>query len=161
MIKFFSLLLISLMIACTPSKGEFGWAVTNDSDKDILEREIYSITDYKMTRQSLVFLPSDTIHFIYTFDSKPASDVEFIVTLEKETLGFVEIDLKKQLIEPETSSLKGKFSNLEIGKYRIQIVYDQDVIDQIVFEILPDEGHYVKGDLDDSKEQDDIIKFSR
>ena len=155
--KFYFLVLF-FIFNCS-NKGEFGWATTDDSEKSILEKEVYNVTDFKMTRKNLVFLPNETIHYIYTFESSPGEAVEYVVRLEKESMGFVEIDLKKKFVEPESTSLKDKFSNLEIGKYRLQIVLEQNVIDSIEFDVIADEGYPLKEEI--SEIEDDIIKFSK
>jgi hypothetical protein len=157
------IVLLAFILNCGPSSGEFGWATTQDEDKSVLERELYMVTDFKMTRVNLIFSPSDTIHYIYTFSRHPGETTEFFVSLEKESLGFVEIDLKRKLIEAESTSLKDKFVRLSPGKYRLQVAFEQEVIDSIEFDVLPEEGY----SLDtpnmekDKEEPDDIIKYSR
>ncbi|MBK8393967.1 MAG: hypothetical protein IPL26_01825 [Leptospiraceae bacterium] len=163
MIRILFLVFISLIVNCGPSGGEFGWATTQDGEKSVLERELYMVTDFKMTRANLIFSPSDTIHYIYTFSRHPGELTEFIVTLEKESLGFVEIDLKRKLLESESNSLKDRFVGLSPGKYRLQVVYDQEVIDSIEFDVLPEEGFSIENvNIDKDKEEtDDILKYSR
>lgn len=163
MIRILFLVLFAFFVNCGPSSGEFGWATTQDEDKSILERELYMVTDFKMTRANLIFAPSDTIHYIYTFSRHPGELTEFIVTLEKESLGFVEIDLKRKLVEAETSSIKDRFIRLSPGKYRLQVAYEQEVIDSIEFDVLPEEGYSLQSpNIDkDKEEKDDIIKYSR
>lgn len=156
--KFFLILILFLTFNCS-NKGEFGWATTDDSEKSILEKEIYNVTDFKMTRKNLVFSPNETIHYIYTFESNQDQTLEYVVRLEKESMGFVEIDLKKKFVEPESSSLKDKFSNLEVGKYRLQIVLEQNVIDSIEFDVIADEGYPLKEEI--SEIEDDILKYSK
>lgn len=152
-----SFLILFLLFNCS-NKGEFGWATTSDEEKSILEKEIYNVTDFKMTRKNLVFLPHETIHYIYSFESSPGEN-EYVVRLEKESLGFVEIDLKKKFIEPETTSIKDRFSNLGVGKYRLQIVYEENVIDSIEFDVISSEGYPLKEEI--SEIDDDIIKYSK
>ncbi len=156
--KFYFLIILFFLFNCG-NNGEFGWATTDDSEKSILEKEVYNVTDFKMTRKNLVFSPNETIHYIYTFDSNPGPSVEYVIRLEKESMGFVEIDLKKKFIEPESSSLKDKFANLEVGKYRLQIVLEQEVIDNIEFDVIGDEGYPLKEEISEIK--DDILKYSK
>ncbi len=163
MIRLFFLISLAFIINCGPSDGEFGWATTQDENKSVLERELYMVTDFKMTRVNLIFSPSDTIHYIYTFSRHPGDGVEFVVTLEKESMGFVEIDLKKKMLEAETSSLKDRFIRLSPGKYRVQVAFEEEVIDSIEFDVLPEEGYsFESPNIDkDQEEKDDIIKYSR
>jgi hypothetical protein len=111
----------------------------------------------------LIFSPSDTIHYIYTFSRNPGEGAEFVVTLEKESMGFVEIDLKKKTLEAETNSLKDRFIRLSPGKYRLQVAFEEEVIDSIEFDVLPEEGYSVESPNIDKgeEEKDDIIKYSR
>ena len=78
-------------------------------------------------------------------------------------MGFVEIDLKKKMLEAETSSLKDRFVRLSPGKYRLQVAFEEEVIDSIEFDVLPEEGYSVESpNIDkDQEEKDDIIKYSR
>ncbi|MCE9499422.1 MAG: hypothetical protein K8R21_02805 [Leptospira sp.] len=164
----FAFLLILTMINCGQPTGEFGWAVTNDEDLDILFAETQSVTDFKMTRKNLFFSPDDTIHYVYTFDSKLSftpidESTEFIVVLEEESLGFVEKDLKRKKIEPGSKSLKESFQNLNPGKYLLKVVFEQETIDSVEFDVIPKEGYSSEtADLDlDDPEKDEIIKYSR
>lgn len=160
-----TLLLFSFfsIIHCGPPSGEFGFATTNDEEIDIIEKELYNATDYIVTRNNLYFTPKDTIHYLYTFKRSPGSK-EFVVTLQKESLGFVEIDLKKKT-PGEDGLIKDRFSNLEVGRYQLNLVYDQEVIDSVIFNVIYEEGY--SSQLDglendtEEKEEDEIIKYSR
>lgn len=149
---------------CSPATGEFGWAVTNDRGKDILEKSHFQITDYKMMRDDIIFSPQDTIHYVYKFKwglfrYNYSSKDEFFVSLEKESLGFVEIELKKKFLDVDSFSLKDKFSNLEVGRYNLKIAYDEELLDSIIFEVVPEEGYQIRDDLE--HEPDEIIRYSR
>ncbi len=149
---------------CAPATGEFGWAVTNDQGKDILEKSLMQITDYKMMRDNVIFSPRDTIHYVYKFkwglfQKNYSSKDEFFVSLEKESLGFVEIELKKKFLDEDSYSLKDKFSNLEVGTYNLKIAYDEEVLDSVIFEVAPEEGYQLRDDLE--TETDEIIRYSR
>ncbi len=160
--RLFLLILISFF--CKPATGEFGFAVTNDLGKDILEKEVSQITDYKMMREGVIFSPNDTIHYVYKFkwnlfDYNYSQKDEFYVALEKESLGFVEIELKKKFIEPDSYSLKDKFNRLDVGRYNLKVAYEGDVIDNIIFEVVPEEGYKVTEDV--GNEPDEIIRYSK
>ncbi|MEM7183804.1 MAG: hypothetical protein AAF518_23060, partial [Spirochaetota bacterium] len=127
------LLLLSFLFfsACGIPSGEFGWHALRNDDMDILEKELVVISEYTMTKQNLYFSPLDTIHYIYKFSRSPGRKKEFIITLEKKSLGYVEIELKKKHIETSTNYLKDKFSNLDAGKYRVNLVFDENIIDTV------------------------------
>lgn len=129
----------------------------------LLERELVVVSEYTLTRKNLYFSPNDIIHYIYRFDRSPGGSKEFIVTLEKKSLGYVEIELKKKHIEPSTRYIKDRFTHLDEGKYRVNLVFGKNIIDTVYFEVIPDDGyHFESAGLDaDRKETDEIIKYSR
>lgn len=167
--KFFFYLLfpvILLLQFCAKPSGEFGWYTTQDENIDVLEQELFVVTEYTITRENLYFSPKDTIHYIYKFASNPSSNTDLIFTLEKESLGYVEIEVKKKTVDKEDNSIVDKFVRLSEGNYRLNVVYDQDIIDTVYFTILPDEGYNYKtstlSDMEDSTEEtDEIIKYSK
>lgn len=162
--RFLLLFFCLLSFYCSPSQGEFGWATTNNEGMDAFEKQFYIVTEYKMMKSNIFFSPTDKIHYVYKFGNFPVAGSEFIVVLEKESLGFVEIDLKKKLVEPESNSLRDNFEPLSVGKYRLKIVYDQETIDEVIFEVLPEGGYYnleVKDSDSQFEEQDEILKYSR
>ncbi len=151
---------------CSPAKGEFGWAVSSNTEKGILEKELFVVTDYKMMRTGLIFSPADIVHYVYKFHWSPfqinySSSDEFFISLEKESLGFVEVDVKKKMIESESYTLKDRFKNLEIGRYNLKVAFEGDVIDSVQFDVLPDEGYTIREDDINLTETDEILKYSR
>ncbi len=161
---FLSFLFFLALFYCSPSQGEFGWAATNNEGMDAFEKQFYIVTEYKMMRSNIFFSPTDKIHYVYKFGNFPVAGSEFIVVLEKESLGFVEIDLKKKLVESESNSLRDSFDPLSVGKYRLKIVYDQETLDEAIFEVLPEGGYYnleVQDSDSQYEEQDEILKYSR
>lgn len=164
-VKYFILASFFLVLLyCTPAQGEFGWAVTSDEDMDAFEKQFYIVTEYKMMRNNIYFSPTDRVHYVYKFGNLTVAGSEYIVVLDKKSLGFVEYDLKKKLVESESNSIRDSFDPLPVGEYRLKIVYDQDVIDTVYFEVLPESGYYDLEAKDSDfqiEEQDDILKYSR
>ena len=152
---------------CGDSAGEFGFAVTFDEGKTDLELDLGKVTDYKMMREKIIFSPKDTIHYVYKFSPNPLAGYgakdEFSVSLEKESLGFVEIDLKKKYMNSENNALQDKFKNLDIGHYVMKISFEGELIDSVYFDVVPDEGYA----LDESEEnsidnqKDEILRYSK
>ncbi|MDX1960762.1 MAG: hypothetical protein SFU98_19475 [Leptospiraceae bacterium] len=166
MIRLVFLLSFFLLSHCSGSKGEFGFAVTDDTEKLQLEKHLFIVTEYKMMNTKLIFSPNDTIHYVYRFNFSLfggySSKDEFVVALEKESLGFVEIETKKKFIDIDSNTLKDKFSNLEVGKYILKVAHEGDVIDSVEFDIVPDEGYSIKEEeTTNDGEKDEIIKYSR
>jgi hypothetical protein len=154
-----------LFINNCESNGQFGWAITRDQGKEILEKELSQITEYKMMNENLIFSPMDTIHYVYILPTNPlnsiSADDEIYVSLEKESLGYIEIDIKKKLIESSSNSLNDKFKNLEVGHYIMKIGVNGDLRDSVEFDIVPDEGYELHESSKIEDEKDDILKYSK
>jgi hypothetical protein len=166
LIPFFSVFFMLLLFFqnCSEIKGEFGWATTSDEGKDILEKVNFKVTEFKMMRSNLIFSPNDTIHYVYKIQWNLFHGFkhreEFTVSLEKESLGFLEVEAKKKYLDAEDYTIRDTFNGLEIGRYILKIAYEGDVIDSVVFDVLPEEGYAVPEDRLD-EEPDDILRYSR
>ncbi len=160
------------ILNCGASIGEFGWTVTRTEVEDPLFEVTNTNTDFTMARENLTFEIEDTIQYIYILPSTKlgflsyldfSGPSEYMVALDRESLGFVEVDLKRKKIEQGNNLLRGSFSGLEPGKYKIKIVYDQEVIDSTEFKVLPKDSYYSA--LDDTdrpmSETDEIAKYSK
>ncbi len=150
-------------INCGIPKGEFGWATSHAQGLDIMAREIQIITDYKMMRDSLIFSPNDTIHYVYSFSRNPGVETDFYISLNRYQLDYVEIDIKKKNVELESGSIRDSFSQLRTGDYLLKIVYEGEVIDEVKFQVLPEEGYteeIIEQELA-AEQEDEIIKYSR
>ena len=166
-IKFLFLLFIIFINSCGDQAGEFGFAVTQDAGKTDLELDLEKVNEYKMMKEKIIFSPKDTIHYVFRFAQNPlapySSKDEFSVSLEKESLGFVEIDLKKKFMNTDSTVLQDKFKNLDIGHYVMKISFEGELIDSVYFDVVPDEGYSLKDDDDNFKdtEKDEIVRYSR
>ncbi|PJZ38189.1 hypothetical protein CH354_02830 [Leptospira levettii] len=161
--RFLTTLSLLVFIQCGVPKGEFGWTTTKMEEMDILEQHIQTITDYKMMRDDLIFSPTDTIHYVYQFSRNPGLETDFHISLNRYELDFVEIDIKKKRVEPDSLAIRDEFSLLRTGEYLIKIVHEGDTVDEVKFRVLPDEG-YTQENLEQElagDQTDEIIKYSR
>lgn len=165
--SFSILFLLFFLTSCGEESGEFGFAVTQDAGKTDLELDLEKVSEYKMMKEKIIFSPKDTIHYVYKFPLNPlapyGSKDEFSVSLEKESLGFVEIDLKKKFMNTDSNVLQDKFKNLDIGHYVMKISFEGDIIDIVYFDVVPDEGYSLNESDRNSieNEKDEIIRYSR
>ncbi|WP_411824698.1 LIC_12238 family plasminogen-binding lipoprotein [Leptospira sp. 'Mane'] len=154
---------LGFMINCGVPKGEFGWATSKTGDLDILEKHIMIITDYKMMRDGLIFSPTDTIHYVYTFSRNPGTETEIYISLNRYELDYVEVDIKKKFAEQESNSIRDEFTGLIAGEYLLKIVHEGETVDEVKFQVLPEEG-YTEDTIEQelaTDEKDELIKYSR
>lgn len=114
-------------------------------------------------RDGLIFSPNDTIHYVYTFSRNPGIETDFYISLNRYELDYVEIDIKKKNVEAESASIRDSFSQLRTGEYLIKIVHDGEVLDEVKFQVLPEEGYteeIIEQELA-AEQEDEIIKYSR
>jgi hypothetical protein len=154
------------VFSCGFGQGQFGWHISSAEELDVLEERLFIVTEYTISRENLYFSSKDIIHYMYRFENSPAAGSEFVVTLEKESLGFVEIELKKKIIEKDAKFINDKYLHLEPGNYRVNVVYEEEIIDTVLFTVLPDDGYNYRSstltELEESEdESDEIIKYSK
>ncbi|GBF50290.1 lipoprotein [Leptospira ryugenii] len=160
---FFLCLSLFPLIHCGVPSGEFGWATSDSQKLSILEREIQTITDYKMMRDGLIFSPKDTIHYVYQFSRNPGLESDFYISLNRYELDFVEIDIKRKRVEPDSLAIRESYTGLRAGEYLMKVVHEGDVVDEVKFHVLPEEG-YTEDTIEQelaSEQEDEIIKYSR
>ena len=161
------LFLLFFISSCFEESGEFGFAVTQDDGKTDLELDLEKVNEYKMMKEKIIFSPKDTIHYVFKFPLNPlatySSKDEFSVSLEKESLGFVEIDLKKKFMNTDSNVLQDKFKNLDIGHYVMKISCEGEIIDSVYFDVVPVEGYSLNNAESNSieNEKDELIRYSR
>jgi hypothetical protein len=144
-------------------EGNFGWATSLDEGMSELDKEFHIQTEYQMMREDLLFSPNETIHFVYKFNSNVSPKKEFYFSLNKKSIDYLEIDLRKKSIEEGAPIIRDSYTGLEIGDYLLKVAYEGDVFDQVEFKVLPEEGYFSKtlehelsGEI-----EDDIIRYSR
>lgn len=158
-----TLLLIVFFYSCGSPSGSIGWMTTYDEGMTELDREFGIQTDFQMTREDLFFTPQETIHFVYVFDSRVSPNDEFYFSLNKKSIDFLEVDLRRKTIEEGNPVIRDYYRGLAIGDYLLKIAYEGEVFDEVEFKVLPEEGYYadtLESDLSIDIE-DDIIRYSR
>jgi|JI8StandDraft_1071087.scaffolds.fasta_scaffold233011_2 hypothetical protein len=163
-LQFYILICISfLLVNCGSPEGNIGWMTTYDEGMSELDREFGIQTDFQMTRTDLFFSPQETIHFVYVFNSRVSSSDEFYFSLNKKSIDYLEVDLRRKTIEEGNPVIRDYYRGLGIGDYLLKIAYEGEVFDQVEFKVLPEEGYYaetIEGDLTVEIE-DEIVRYSR
>lgn len=155
--------LLALTLNCGAPKGNFGWATSLDEGISEIDKEFHVQTEYQMMREDLVFSPNETIHFVYAFKSHVSAKDEFYFSLNRKSIDYLEIDLRRKTIEEGASVIRDSFSGLEVGDYLLKVAYEGDVFDQVEFKVFPEDGYFTENlDRELTGEiQDDIIRYSR
>ena len=154
------LIFLFLLAGCGTTEGDFGWAVTK-AGLDRIEKKLYAVTDYKMMREDLIFSPNDTVHLVYRFHTPPMNGKDFYLALYKNSLSYVEQDLKRIRYDEDSKSLKATFDNLEAGNYLVKVATDEgEMFDSVTFDIIPEDEYFTEDEFDQS-EEDEIIRYSK
>jgi hypothetical protein len=161
--RFFLAGILLFIWNCGEHSGRFGWATSVSGDLGVLERQFYVPTQFEMTREELYFSPGDTIHFVYEFDSSVAPTDEFLFSLNKKSIDYLEIDLRIKTIEEGKPVIRDHYTGLNVGEYLLKIAYEGEVFDTVEFQVLPDESYFVENlDSDGNPDtEDEIIRYSR
>ncbi|PKL17390.1 MAG: hypothetical protein CVV49_11280 [Spirochaetae bacterium HGW-Spirochaetae-5] len=127
LILIFSLLLI---LSCGKLKGEF--AFQNPGEKG-----------YKINQSRFEFNSSESVNWIYKFDSTPGSRVELGVIILKKELGWIDILTTTDYIDSMKNIVYGTLKDYEPGDYKIVLVEPTSegnkTIDEIEIYIYSDE----------------------
>jgi hypothetical protein len=159
----FLFFILGFLIHCGEPKGNFGWATSLDEGTSILDKEFHVQTEYQMMREDLLFSPNETIHFVYSFDSSVSPKDEFFFSLNRKSIDYLEIDLRKKSIEEGGAVIRDSYTGLEVGDYLLKVAFEGDVFDQVEFKVLPEDGYFTEnlereltGEI-----EDEIIRYSR
>lgn len=147
---------VLILLFCGKPEGNFGWATTLDEGISEIDQEFHLQTQFQMSREDLFFSPDETIHFVYIFDSRVSQKDEFFFSLNKKSIDFLEIDLRRKSIEEGSPIIRDKYRGLGVGDYRLKVAYEGDVFDEVDFKVLPDEEYFKGGE-----ENDEIIRYSK
>ncbi|WCL49984.1 hypothetical protein [Leptospira sp. GIMC2001] len=151
------------LVSCGDPKGNFGWAVSFEEGTSELDKDFNVQTEFTMTREDLIFSPQDTIHFVYVFDSGASPEKEFYFSLNKKSIDYLEIDLRRKMIEEGNAVIRDSYIGLGVGEYLLKAAFEGDVFDQVEFKVLPEDGFFTESlERDLSTEiEDEIIRYSR
>lgn len=149
-------------LAGCAKKGEFAFFPADERDLSPLQARLYVPQRFRKLKPPISFPGSLSIYYIYRPGSPKNGDV-YAMSLSKQSLGWVEVDLKNQRLDPSRGVLYDKLVGLEPGEYLLKIAYEDKVIDEIQFEIQPyrefDEPDYetdlASGNFDN--DVDDIV----
>ncbi|PJZ68058.1 hypothetical protein CH373_04640 [Leptospira perolatii] len=125
-----------LFFSCLGMKGEFGWAIIDESQLDSLERKMTDVQEFTLTREKLVFPNDQTIVYLYKFSKTPSTNAETYVSLSRFQVGYNEVEVTRKRPDPYSSSIRGSFRNLPVGKYLLKVSYDDVVIDSVEFRVI-------------------------
>ncbi|MCC5815295.1 MAG: hypothetical protein JJT78_11100 [Leptospira sp.] len=156
-------ILFLLVINCGSPKGNFGWTTTMDEGISEIDREFKLQTQFQMSREDLFFSLDETIHFVYIFESRVSHKDEFFFSLNKKSIDYLEIDLRRKSIEEGNPIIRDKYRGLDIGDYRLKVAYEGDVFDEVDFKVMPDDEYFKAGSEEDLTEEstDEIIRYSK
>ena len=150
----------TLTFSCAPEigKGKFAFFAADQQQLNNLEEKLYQPRRFKKFKPPISFAQDKTLWYIYKPDTKDYK-LPYAISLQKKSLGYIEIDLKNKMLSPEVGGFIDLFEDLEVGHYAIKIAYKNLVIDEIKFSIErkenPDSIDF-DAPISDDPESDDI-----
>jgi hypothetical protein len=104
-----SLFPLLLILSCGKMKGEF--AFQNPGEKG-----------YKVNKSRLEFNSSESVNWIYKFDTTPGGRIKLGVIILKKEIGWIDILTTTDYIDPMKNIIYGTLKDYEPGDYKIVIV---------------------------------------
>ncbi len=127
---FISIFSLLLTLSCGKLKGEF--AFQNPGEKG-----------YKVNQSRYEINSSESVNWIYKFDTAPGSRVKLGVIILKKELGWIDILTTTDYIDPMKNIVYGTLKDFEPGDYKIVLVEtsfeENKTIDEIEIYIYSDE----------------------
>lgn len=152
-------LLVFVLMACQPDRGQFLWTWSQDQGKGEMEKRTYFPKNFRKAKRLPMFKTNQTIWWRFLFLDGPREDA-YTASLARKTFSWVEVGQKQ--IEVMDSSLTDKLRVRHPGCYRIGIYHEGKQVGQAHFKARPARPETYSRDLDlDDPEKDEIIKFSR
>jgi hypothetical protein len=127
--SFCSLILFFILFAgslsCSRINGSFGY-------------KIGVMDSYRVFNNSAEFPQGAQISWVYSVDSVSSPNQIGVIILQKKAV-WIDIESRTVTLDPETSRIFGEISTNEPGDYRIAIVMNKKIIDEVSYKIYNDE----------------------
>lgn len=165
--RFIPFLLLISFYRCDQTLPGFSFAAIDESEMTALQKRWYRPKQFNRHSGPKLFEERQSIWVSYKPRKKHYTEA-YAISLSRKSLGWIEIDLKNMMLNPETDFLVNKFGKLQKGKYLLRVAYDNEIMDSIYFEIINESDQlkdYIDYDaplsvvLDEA--EDDIRLYSR
>jgi len=153
--------LLVMSQSCAKKPGIFAFYPVDMSVLTPEQKIWFQPTDFRRFNQPVFFKRHHTIWYSYKPDS-PKFKKPYAISLLKKSLGYIEIDLRNQVIKNSAGFLVDRYDNLETGFYKIKIAVDNEVIDFFDFEIIESSDSDVidyELSLDNPEAHQEDVKF--
>lgn len=130
-------LLLATSFACGNSRGKFAFAVADDSELGVLEKNFFHPRRFTSYQRRPIFEQDDVLWYAYR-PASPQYGIYYGVSLQKKSLGYQEIDLRNHKIADGQDMLIDHYRDLAEGEYRLKVALNNKVIDQVDFLIVAD-----------------------
>ncbi|MCS6984672.1 MAG: hypothetical protein NZM25_06065 [Leptospiraceae bacterium] len=161
--------LFVFLLACQKRTGELAFALVDESTMSPLEAYNFVPRRFYKSLAKGIFPDNKKLWFVYrpplelTLYGKPI----FIFALQKKSLGYLDIDLRRKTVDPQDGVIRDFYENLQEGDYRLRITTPEEVLLEYDFEIISmrdqDIVNYEEEVIPDSQEGlevDDIRSLS-
>lgn len=161
---FFSLFSLTF---CQKDTGKLAFAVVDENLMTPLEAKNFIPRRFYLFHDKTLFPAGKKIWFVYIppLEFRVYGKTTFAISLQKKSLGYLEIDLRNKTISPLDPYLRDFYENLEPGDYRLRISANAEVLVEKDFEVIESQDSdfidYEKELSDEEENEDEILKLSR
>lgn len=159
-------MLAAITLACGKSQGELAFSRPDESQMTEMEKTYFVPRRFHKIVEPAIFPEGGKLWFSYKPPLRLYGSRTYAFSLQKKSLGFIEIDLRNITLTPGITHLVDFYENLEPGDYLLKIADIDGLLMEYNFEIAENDStrtldYDVDPDGQSSDTEDEIISLSR
>ena len=160
-------LLSVFLINCSEKGSDFAFYPVDESSLSPMQKQFYYPRYLNHYKQPILFSENRNIWFSYNPPEKNFKE-PYAISLSKKSLGWIEFDLKNQILNPNVKYIVNNYTNLPPGKYMLRVALKNEILGSITFEVISEENkeddyidYEAPLDVVLENDTDDIRRYSR
>ena len=152
------------LLFCSGKPGRFAFHTIDSSELNLIEKKWFRPRVFHSKKPPIIFYEDQILWYSYELN-RPSYQKNYVTSLSQKKMIWSEIKLFNEKLELRKKSLVARLGQLNRGNYLIKVFIDENMLDQIQFEILPSRDNIVIDydnieDLESENIKDDILFYS-
>ena len=136
--KFIIMLLPALFINCGQNKGVFAFFPADESALTQMQKTYYHPPQFIRFQPPILFPENRTVWVAYN-PGVINYKTPYAISLSQKSIGWIEMNLKNQLLPAGSKYLVNQYTNLSAGKYLLRVAHNNKIIGSVSFEVITDD----------------------
>jgi len=127
------------LMNCGAKPGTFAFFPADESALTEIQQPYYYPPQFNRFTPPILFSKNRTVWVAYKPDMRNYES-PYALSLSKESLGWIEINLQNHLLLPESKYIVNKYEGLAVGKYLLRVAHANKILGSIEFEVISDDS---------------------